>query len=262
MHKSWIVVAAACLLLIASDGRSSTSPSEQYDQSVDARLLALDKTESLLDEKIASRREQLTERVRGLYKLSRGRSARLWIDPEERLNVVRRTAATRVVRREARELELIQREMDSALAARARIESGRADEVASIGSRSLFRPVVGGAIAARFGEYRDRSSRARLVRRGVEFATAAGRNVRAVADGEIVYVGPIRGLGTGVVVSHTGGFLSVVARVGEPKLSPGQTIARGDVIAEAAGDRVYLEIRLLAGPGGFPIDPAPLLAAR
>jgi len=258
-----VPLVAVAALFAARDGHGSADHHARYAGSVEARLAAIEKTEGLLDEKIASRKEQLAARVRGFYKLSRGSSARLWIDARRRRDVIRGTsAASRIIRREATELELIQREMDSAVSARRLLETERGADIAAIPPRSLFRPIVAGTIAARFGEYRDRASRARLVRRGIEMATHGGRNVRAVAEGKVVYIGPIRGVGTGVVVSHTGGYLSVLGRVAAPRLSAGQAVDRGQVVAEAAGDRVYLEIRLLAGPGGFPIDPAPLLAAR
>lgn len=262
MRKLGVAVVAVALAWLAGDARTSTSIRDGYEDSVQQRLEALDKTELLLDEKITARNEQLARRVRGLYKLTRDSRARLWIDPQARLDAVRRRAAARIVAREARELAMIRREMTSARAARARIEADRGDALASIEPRSLFRPVVAGTIAARFGEYRDRTSRVRLVRRGVEFATRAGRNVRAVEAGKVVYVGAIRGVGAGVVVSHTGGYLSVLARVTEIKVARGDEVERGQVLAEANGDRVYLELRVLAGPGGFPIDPAPLLATR
>jgi septal ring factor EnvC (AmiA/AmiB activator) len=73
------------------------------------------------------------------------------------------------------------------------------------------------------------------------------------------YAGPIRGLDQGVILDH-GGYLTVIAKLGEVALPVGAPIAAGDRIGRAARHRVYFELRIKLGPGGLPIDPEPLLA--
>jgi septal ring factor EnvC (AmiA/AmiB activator) len=160
------------------------------------------------------------------------------------------------LRRELAELALIESEATTAAAARGRVAAELAIPIAAPRTGSLHRPVARSQVVGRFGEYRDRG--VRLIRRGIELSARAGRNVRAVEAGTIRFCGPLRGLGTVVVAEHAG-YMSVLGRLDAVKVTPGQVVARGEAIAEAAGDRVYLEIRAGAGRGGFPLDPSPLI---
>jgi len=62
-----------------------------------------------------------------------------------------------------------------------------------------------------------------------------------------------------VVEAPEGGALHIVAPEGET-LPVGAPIAAGGRLGRAARHRVYFEVRIKLGPGGFPIDPEPLLA--
>ncbi len=230
-------------------------------QSIDARLDAVARTEVMIERKLTERRAQVRSRVRALYKLARAGDAPLWLDPAQRGTRVRwRGAARRILGRDLYELSLLREEMDVAARARVRLETERAHMAAARQPRpgSLARPVPGAVVAA-FGPYRHRASGATLSRRGVLLASRRGEDVRAVADGQVVYAGPLRGLGQSVVIEHHG-VTSVLARLDQVAVSAGDTVGRGDVVAHAAGKRVQLEIRVDLGVGGEPIDPAPLLA--
>jgi septal ring factor EnvC (AmiA/AmiB activator) len=233
---------------------------DAFRASVDARVAALDKTDALLADSVAQRRAQLAARVRTFYKVSRTDPARLWVDSGERAAVGRRRAAVaRILRRDISELAIFQLEQKRVALARARLAVDRAAPLSLPAPRSLFRPIVSGRIAGQFGYHVDRGSRARLVRHGIEMSTHAGRNVRAVEAGTVRFVGPLRGLGAAIVIAHPGGYMSVLARLGAISVAAGQSVDRGQAVGEAGGDRVYLEIRALAGVGGFAVDPAPLL---
>jgi septal ring factor EnvC (AmiA/AmiB activator) len=83
--------------------------------------------------------------------------------------------------------------------------------------------------------------------------------VQAVEAGTVRFAGTLRGLDQAVLIDH-GSYTSVTGRLGRIRVTVGQSVDPGQALGEAAGDRVYLEIRLEVGPGGEPIDPAPLLA--
>nr|MDQ3368381.1 M23 family metallopeptidase [Myxococcota bacterium] len=116
-----------------------------------------------------------------------------------------------------------------------------------------------GSIVRRFGTFEHERSRARLSRRGIDLEVQTRAEITASADGVVRYAGPIRGLDAGVIVDH-GGYVTVVAKLGELAVPVGAPIKRGDRLGRAARQRVYLELRVKIGPGGLPIDPEPLLA--
>jgi septal ring factor EnvC (AmiA/AmiB activator) len=258
-------VALALAASLAAGGAVASPAREDaraaLTDSLAARSDTLSHTESLLRDKTRVRTHRLEARTRALYKLSRAGLSRLWVDAAARAALVRRRAAARrVVARDARELELLREELASVRDARASLERARehAAALSPPGPRTLARP-VSGTIAAGFGDHRDGDTDVRLSRRGIELRAHRADPVAAVADGEVVYAGPIRGLGRGVIAVH-GDFLSVTGRLEALAVRRGDPVARGDRLGRAAGDRVHLEIRLRAGAGGFPIDPAPLLA--
>jgi septal ring factor EnvC (AmiA/AmiB activator) len=247
--------------------RHGGGPGELF-QSLDAQIEVLGRTEAMLIDKYETRGAELRSRVRAAYKLLRGGDAAMWMDPGSHAHVARRRAAARrVLSRDQAELRALRQELDSVSEERARLERDRRQAMAARAPApaSLRLPVVHGRVIESFGSYRHDSSRARLRRRGIALSSKPGRNVRAVADGVVRYAGTVRGLGTAVIVDH-GDFWSIVGllRPGVGLLDPdkatrGRAVTRGELLGEAAGERVYLEIRLEVGAGGFPVDPEPLI---
>lgn len=228
-------------------------------ESVAARRAAVEKTLGLLDTKWAERSAEVEQRVRALYKLARAGQAGLWLDPAQRTRRVKwRAAARRILARDLRELDLLREEL--AVARRADAVFQRVELSATQPAPASLRRPVPGRIARGFGTYRHRASRATLSRRGVELRAGGGDEVRAVEAGTVRFAGSLRGLGQAVLIDH-GGYTSVLGRLGRTRVAVGRSVAAGEVVGEAADTRVYLEIRLDVGPGGEPIDPAPLLAA-
>jgi lipoprotein NlpD len=100
--------------------------------------------------------------------------------------------------------------------------------------------------------------------KGIAIAGKAGQPVRASAAGKVIFSGTgIRGLGKLIVIKHNKTFLSVYAHNRELLVKEGDTVVKGQKIAEMGNtdsDQVMLhfEIRRL----GKPIDPAKLLPDR
>ncbi len=99
--------------------------------------------------------------------------------------------------------------------------------------------------------------------RGIDIGGKAGQPIVASADGRVVYSGSaIRGYGRMLIVKHNEQYVSVYAHAAELLVKEGQTVTRGQRIAEMGStdaDRVKLhfEIRRL----GRPIDPLRYLPA-
>jgi lipoprotein NlpD len=93
--------------------------------------------------------------------------------------------------------------------------------------------------------------------KGVDIAGRVGDPVVAAAPGRVMYTGTgIRGYGKLIVIKHDNGFNSVYAHNKEIHVKEGQTVARGQRIAElgdtdADAPKLHFEIR----KSGKPVDP-------
>lgn len=105
-----------------------------------------------------------------------------------------------------------------------------------------------GPLLARFGEG---------ISKGIDIGGARGQTVQAAAPGKVVYAGSgLRGYGKLIIIRHGKTLLSAYAHNARLLVAEGQTVARGQAIAEMGdsdSDRVKLhfEIREL----GKPVDP-------
>jgi lipoprotein NlpD len=100
--------------------------------------------------------------------------------------------------------------------------------------------------------------------KGVGIEGHTGQPVLAAAPGKVVYSGSgLRGYGKLIIIKHNASYLSVYAHNSQLLVKEGQSVAKGQKIAEIGdtdGDRVALhfEIRRL----GKPIDPLQYLPER
>ena len=100
------------------------------------------------------------------------------------------------------------------------------------------------------------------IAKGIDYTARAGQPVMAAADGVVTYVGnSIKSYGEMVVIKHTTNYLSVYANNGKVLVKEGQTVKRGEPIAEMgdpANGMWHFEIR----HQGKPVDPASLLPSN
>ena len=98
--------------------------------------------------------------------------------------------------------------------------------------------------------------------KGLDFETRNVLPVRAAADGVVSYVGnSIKSYGDMVVIKHGPNYLSVYANNGRVLVKEGETVRRGQKIAETGGPdsaHWHFEIR----HRGKPVDPAVLLPRK
>ncbi|HEU5058345.1 MAG TPA: peptidoglycan DD-metalloendopeptidase family protein [Kofleriaceae bacterium] len=250
---------SALVILVALGARAGAGGEVREDRV--ARLAAAERTIELVAARDREHRARLAARVRALAKLAQPGRARLWVEPAARMEwLARRAAMGRVLRRDLRELAILRAERQAAVAARDRVQSEiGAAEPAGPAPRSLVRPIRGARIQGGFGPRRHPASGRDVAARGVELPARAGDPVLAVATGVVRWTGPLAGGARAVLVDHTD-FVSVVVGLGVVGVTPGQPVAAGEVLGEAAGGALHLEIRLRTGPFGHPVDPAPLLA--
>jgi lipoprotein NlpD len=99
---------------------------------------------------------------------------------------------------------------------------------------------------------------------GIEIAGRAGAEVRAAADGDVVYAGAdIQGLGDLILLRHAENYVTAYAYNRHALVREGQRVRAGQAIAEL-GTRPDGRARLLfqVRRGSEALDPAPLMGAR
>lgn len=217
----------------------------------------IDRTLALVTDKLSAAEIVRAKRLRAAYRVLRA-PIRTDATPEDRMAIARRRAAARLlIDRDAAERGLLVEESTHLVQARGRTAAD-VQQVATIKlPEELGRPAKG-PIARGFGTLEHERSKAVLSRRGIDFEVESRAVAVAPADGTVRYAGPIRGLDEGLVIDH-GAYFTVIAKLGELAVPLGAPVHRGDRLGRAARHRVYMEVRVRVGPGGIPIDPAPLL---
>lgn len=101
-------------------------------------------------------------------------------------------------------------------------------------------------------------------KKGIDIAGKSGQPVLAAGAGKVMYAGSgIRGYGNLVIVKHTNNLLSAYAHNKTILVKEGQTVAKGEKIAEmgntdADSVKLHFEIR----QQGKPVDPAKFLPSQ
>lgn len=113
---------------------------------------------------------------------------------------------------------------------------------------------VRGELQGRFGSPREDGG---VTWKGLFIKADSGRDVRAVADGQVVYADWLRGYGNLLVIDHGGGYMSLygnneslLKQVGD-STQGGETVASVGSTGGAPESGVYFELRL----EGKPFDP-------
>lgn len=100
--------------------------------------------------------------------------------------------------------------------------------------------------------------------KGIDISGKVGQDIVAVAPGKVIYeVGAVRGYGNMLVITHANNYLSVYAHNKTNLVKKGQTVSKGQKIAEMGNSdsetvKLHFEIR----QSSKPVDPLKLLPAR
>ncbi len=92
---------------------------------------------------------------------------------------------------------------------------------------------------------------------GIAIAAPAGADVRAIADGKVVFADWFQGYGRTVIIDHGAGFMTVQSHLSAVIVSVGQDITQGQLLGlvgdsgSLEGVRLYFEVRR----EGTPVDP-------
>ena len=114
--------------------------------------------------------------------------------------------------------------------------------------RPSGKPVMAGYISSYFGERMDPFNGEEAFHKGLDFASDAGADVLAVAQGLVTWAGPREGYGVLVEVNHGNGYVTRYAHNSRVSVTPGDTVQRGQAIAvvgstgRSTGPHVHFEV--------------------
>ena len=111
-----------------------------------------------------------------------------------------------------------------------------------------------GAVLIRFGTQRDDKLGTIYESNGLEIAASPGSEVRAVANGQVVYADYFRGYGNLLIVSHEGEYHTLYAQLDRLRKKTGDPVATAELIGHSGlsgRQSIYFEIR----HKGAPINP-------
>ena len=132
-----------------------------------------------------------------------------------------------------------------------------------------LQPLTGGAIplpgrvSSAYGMRKDPINGDMKMHKGTDIPMPYGADVRTAGAGTVVSVGDVPGYGLQVVVAHGDGVTTRYAHLSSSAVQPGDTVARGQVIAAAGnsgrstGSHLHFEVLTQ----GRPIDPQGAQAA-
>ena len=109
--------------------------------------------------------------------------------------------------------------------------------------RGLLDWPVRGQVAVGFGPRLDPRYRTQVPHNGLDLATAAGAEVRAIYPGKVLFAAPFTGYGWTVVLHHPGQVLSLSAGLSGLRVGAGDMVSLGQVVG-LASDSLYFEIRV------------------
>ena len=117
--------------------------------------------------------------------------------------------------------------------------------------------IADGVISRRFGHRSDPFHGKTRHHNGLDIAAPEGTPIKPIREGTVVSSGKRGGFGNVVVVDHGDGTTSLYAHCAELKVSKGQRVGRGDVIAtvgstgRSTGPHLHLEVHR----NGKAVDP-------
>lgn len=124
------------------------------------------------------------------------------------------------------------------------------EDPASLPSKESFYPVAGAYISSGFGWRKDPFNKQTRFHKGVDFAAKAGTPIVAVLDGTVLRATYMNGYGYTVDLDHGDGLMTRYAHNRKNLVKEGDSVKRGDVIAElgstgrSTGPHLHFEVRL------------------
>ncbi|MGC8938431.1 MAG: murein hydrolase activator EnvC family protein, partial [Thermodesulfovibrio sp.] len=118
---------------------------------------------------------------------------------------------------------------------------------------SLLWP-VSGPVVAHYGSQRDPVFNVPIMRSGIYIQAQPGTQVKASADGRVVYANYFKGYENLVIISHGDGYYTVYGNLGSMSVKEGSYVKAGQVIGAVGSNSnidtpaLYFEVRYRGKP--------------
>ncbi len=111
-------------------------------------------------------------------------------------------------------------------------------------TRGLLSWPVQGQVIARFGMMKDPKYGTKVKNNGIDILSAPGSEIRAAADGEVVFAGPFLSYRNMVILDHHG-FLTIYAYLETLRVQVGDQVQRGTPIGRLGASQpiLHFEVR-------------------
>jgi murein DD-endopeptidase MepM/ murein hydrolase activator NlpD len=212
--------------------------------------------------KVAEERQRLVERkavLASAHQDNEERLARVAEQARERARLLAETKRERALQeQQLSELEEDSQEIQGSLEqelARRQANPGAYRNLPQWTGR-LFKPARG-PITSRFGYRYHPVLRYRRLHAGIDIGAASGSPVYAAAAGEVFFASWRGGYGRCIIVLHGGGMSTLYGHLSRIRVTPGQTVRRGQVIGAvgstglSTGPHLHFEVRR----NGVPVNP-------
>lgn len=118
-----------------------------------------------------------------------------------------------------------------------------------------------GRISSPFGYRSDPINSLEKKHEGIDIAAPYGADIRAAANGKVIFSGTNGNYGKCIIINHNNGISTLYAHASSLLVKEGQTVKKGDVIAKvgstgkSTGPHLHFEVRI----NGTPDDPTKYL---
>ncbi len=111
-----------------------------------------------------------------------------------------------------------------------------------------------GTVISGFGSVEDPKYKTKIRNTGIDIKCPVGADVRAIADGRVVYADRFMGYGNLVILDHSDGYYTLYSNLAEMTCSVGMNLKQGEVVGKSK-DILHFELRR----EGKAVDPLPWL---
>lgn len=106
----------------------------------------------------------------------------------------------------------------------------------------LTAPLAGNIISG-FGKNFNSKTNLLQFQKGISIQAVSNSAVKAVAEGKVVFTGPLKNYGLIVIIEHSGRYFSLYGQLSQIQVSVGEALVSGKILGKTSNEPLYFEIR-------------------
>lgn len=228
---------------------------EQLRAELDIMNRRLDASVEVMND-IAARDDNFYRVIMGTARVSKAKRY-AGLQNENRYNHLNSLHDAEIIKNVTRKLDLLDRQLYTQIKSFDELQQLAVNNKERISHIPAIQPISSEnmkQMASGYGYRRDPIYGTSRFHEGLDFAADTGTPVYATADGRVVHAGWQSGYGNLVEVDHGYGYITRYAHLSRCDVTEGQTVSRGDKIAEvgntgkSTGSHLHYEVRLNGAP--------------